>query len=62
LARATPTSFNSSFFDVPLTWLPSAMFLFPLRAACTIWSRVRERGSIKRLQNTTVASCIISAI
>jgi hypothetical protein len=36
--------------------LPSATFWRPLRAACTIWSTVRERGSRKRAQNFTVAS------
>jgi len=29
-------SFISIFFDVPLAWLPSAMFCTPERAACTI--------------------------
>jgi len=33
LARATPTNFNSNFFEVPDAWLPSAMFCLPLRAA-----------------------------
>jgi hypothetical protein len=42
--------------DVPEIWLPSAMFLLPLRAACTIWSWVRERRSMKRSQKRTVAS------
>ena len=51
-----PTSFSSIFLDVPLTWLPSAMFLLPLRAACTIWSWVRDFGSMNRSQNFTVAS------
>ena len=31
--------------------LPSAMFCRPLRAACTIWSLMRARGSRKRSQN-----------
>ncbi len=35
LARATFVSLSSVFLDVPLAWLPSAMFCTPLRAACT---------------------------
>ena len=36
--------------------LPSAMFWRPLRAAWTIWSRVRERRSMKWSQKKTVPS------
>ena len=36
--------------------LPSAMFCRPDRAACTIWSTVRDRGSRNFSQNQTVAS------
>jgi hypothetical protein len=42
--------------EVPEATLPSAMFCLQLLAACTIWSWVRERRSISRLQKTTVAS------
>jgi hypothetical protein len=45
-ARATLVNFSSNFFEVPLAWLPSAMFWTPLRAACTIWSCVRLRFSM----------------
>jgi hypothetical protein len=30
--------FDFGFLGRAETWLPSAIFLFPLRAACTIWS------------------------
>ena len=56
LARATPISLSSVFLEVPEAMLPSAMFCRPLRAACTIWSCVRERLSMKRSQKRTVAS------
>lgn len=56
LARATLTSRSSVWLEVAAARLPSAMFWRPLRAACTIWSFVRERGSTKRSQNFTVAS------
>jgi hypothetical protein len=48
--------------DVPDAALPSAMFCLPLREACTIWSCVRERRSMNRSQNRTVASYTISAL
>jgi hypothetical protein len=35
------------------------MFCLPLRAAWTIWSYVRERGSMKRSQKAFVASKMI---
>lgn len=56
LARATLVSLSSDFFEVPEAWLPSAMFCTPLRAACTIWSRVRLRWSTYRSQKRTVTS------
>ena len=56
VARATLVSLSSDFFEVPEAWLPSAMFCTPLRAACTIWSWVRLRRSMQRLQNRTVTS------
>ena len=36
LPRATLVNLISDSLEVPETWLPSAMFLLPLRAACTI--------------------------
>ena len=42
--------------EAPDAGLPSAMFCRPLRAAWIIWSTVRERLSMKRSQNDTVAS------
>ncbi len=56
LARATLMSFISPSFEVPETWLPSRIFCFPERAACTIWSTVRSRLFINRSQKQTVAS------
>jgi len=56
LARATLVSLSSVSLEVPLAWLPSRMFCLPERAACTIWSRVRERLSTKRSQKRTVPS------
>jgi hypothetical protein len=44
--RATFVSFSSVFFDVAEATLPSARFCFPLRAACTIWSWLRDRRSM----------------
>jgi hypothetical protein len=38
-------NFSSVFRDVPDAPLPSAIFCTPLRAACTIWSRVRLKRS-----------------
>jgi hypothetical protein len=53
---ATFTRRSSVCEEVAEQRLPSAMFCRPERAACTIWSTVRERGSTKRSQNQTVAS------
>ncbi|OQC67466.1 MAG: hypothetical protein BWX48_00704 [Verrucomicrobia bacterium ADurb.Bin006] len=44
---------------MPEMRLPSALFLLPLRAACTIWSWVRDSGLMKRSQKRTVASQMI---
>jgi hypothetical protein len=56
LARATLVSSISLLRDVAAAPLPSLMLRTPLRAACTIWSWVRDRLSMNRSQNTTVAS------
>ena len=42
LALATFNSLISVSVDVLPSSLPSTMFCFPLRAACTIWSTVRS--------------------
>ena len=61
LARATLVSFISVLREVAAAPLPSLMLRTPLRAACTIWSCVRERLSMNRSQKTTVASYTASA-
>ena len=43
-------------FEVAARSEPSMMFCRPDRAACTIWSAMRERGSRNFSQNQTVAS------
>lgn len=57
----TLVSLISVLFDVPEATLPSSMLRTPLRAACTIWSWVRERRSMNRSQKITVASYTNSA-
>ena len=52
----TLVSFTSVSLEVAEARLPSAIFCTPLRAACTIWSWVRERLSINRSQKMTVPS------
>ena len=49
-------SLSSASLEVPEMRLPSAMFLLPLRAACTIWSWVRDLMLMTRSQKRTVAS------
>lgn len=44
--------------DVPLAWLPSAIFRTPLLAVCTLWSWVRLRQLMCRSQKRTVTSKI----
>jgi hypothetical protein len=51
LERATLSRRNSVCEEVAAARLPSARFWRPLRAACTIWSTVRERGSRNFSQN-----------
>lgn len=61
LARAMLVSFISDFREVAARPLASLILRTPLRAACTIWSCVRERLSMKRSQKATVASWTATA-
>jgi hypothetical protein len=52
----TLISRSSAWLELAEARLPSEMFWRPLRAAGTIWSHVRERSSMNRLQKATVGS------
>ena len=60
--RATFINRSSVCDEVAEARLPSAMFCLPERAACTIWSTVRERRSRNLSQNQTVASSMKVAV